>query len=173
MANYPTGLNGWLYMTQTEYNGITHDANTKYTVRNGNSVTEYLGDVMIVSEEGDSWVTMAKYLIDQQAMQDVITAINDRVTALETWKTSTVTPFINDITGRVAALESADATVTGRISAIETWQVSANAILEALQATVSALQANAVTSADIRIIDKVSSIPASPSESTLYIVAGD
>lgn len=165
MANYPTGLNGWVYMSKTEYNSITHDENTKYTVRDGNSVTEYLGDVMIVSEEGDSWVTMAVFEEQMDVVQDVIDNINDRVVALENWKTNTVTPAINAINTKIAGIESWKEDVNASLTRLES-------AIESIQSSLSYLQSNAVLSDDIRTIDEVSTMPSEPVQSTLYIIAG-
>lgn len=191
MANYPTGLNGWVYMSKTEYNSIAHDENTKYTVRDGNSVTEYLGDVMIVSEEGDSWVTMAVFEEQMGVVHDVIDTINDRVVALENWKTNTVTPAINAINTKIAGIESWKEDVNSDISEIKQfiasfdisefnqWKSSVNASLtrlesaiESIQSSLSYLQSNSVLSTDIRTIDEVSTMPSEPVQSTLYIIAG-
>lgn len=191
MANYPTGLNGWVYMSKTEYNSITHDENTKYTVRDGNSVTEYLGDVMIVSEEGDSWVTMAVFEEQMDIVQDIIDNVNDRVVALENWKTNTVTPAINAINTKIAGIESWKEDVNSDISEMKQfiasfdisefnqWKSSVNASLtrlesaiESIQSSLSYLQSNAVLSTDIRTIDEVSAMPSEPVQSTLYIIAG-
>lgn len=44
---YYTGLTGLIKLTKLEYESITHDPKTKYIVKDGNSVKEYLGDIPI------------------------------------------------------------------------------------------------------------------------------
>lgn len=189
-AQYPTGLNGWLYMSRAQYNAITPDAYTKYTVKDGDEVHEYLGDVEITAEDGSTWVTMAYYEVDQQAVHDVIDSIYDDVEDLKswrtvtiapwkadinTWKTSTVDPFISDIGDRVTALESTiDAIDLSDLDGSDptSWKSTVNSAITALQSAVSALQSSAVTSSDIRVIDVVAEMPASPTATTLYIVEG-
>lgn len=179
MANYPTGLNGWLYMSQTEYNNTTHDSNTKYTVKNGDTVTEYLGDVMIVSEEGDSWVTMLLYETEKAIMTETITGIADRVTALETWK-SGINTDLSEIETSLTALESWKQTADSEISTCESyistlnsWKTQISSVISQLQSAVALLQATAVTSEDIRVIDVVDVMPENPVSTTLYIANGD
>jgi hypothetical protein len=48
-----------------------------------------------------------------------------------------------------------------------------NAELALIKTQLAALQANAVTSAEIRTISKVSTMPANPVASTLYVIAGN
>lgn len=158
-AQYPTGLNGWLYMSRAQYNAITPDAYTKYTVKDGDEVHEYLGDVEITAEDGSAWVTMAYYEVDQQAVHDVIDSIYDDVEDLKSWRTVTIAPWKEDITDRVEELEA--------------WKLTVSATITNLQNALATLQNNAVTSSDIRVIDVVDEIPASPAATTLYIVDGD
>ena len=50
MGIYATGLTGLVKLTKAQYNSMeAHDANTKYIVKDGNSVMEYLGDILIGS----------------------------------------------------------------------------------------------------------------------------
>lgn len=164
-AQYPTGLNGWLYMSRAQYNAITPDAYTKYTVKDGDEVHEYLGDVEITAEDGSTWVTMAYYEVDQQAVHDVIDSIYDDVEDLKSWRTVTIAPWKTDITSRVEALETWKLTVDTAISTI-------NSTLTSIQTALTALQNSAVTSSDIRVIDVVTEMPQNPTATTLYIEEG-
>lgn len=48
MLMYYTGLTGLLKLTKSQYDAMgTHEANTKYIVVDGSTVTEYLGDTPI------------------------------------------------------------------------------------------------------------------------------
>lgn len=42
-----TNLNGILLITKAEYEAITPDPDTKYIVKDGENVAEYLGDIKI------------------------------------------------------------------------------------------------------------------------------
>ena len=42
-----TNLNGIKLITKDEYDSITPDADTKYIVKDGENVAEYLGDIKI------------------------------------------------------------------------------------------------------------------------------
>lgn len=191
MANQYTGLNGMIKMSFDEYSNMqSHDSNTKYTVVNGNSVEEYLGDVRITNTSGGSWVTMATFTTYTETQAAVVGAIYDDVEALKTWKAETVTPwitsidtwkdetvdpFIDDIGDRVTELETAVAAID--LSALDasdptSWRSTVNSAISALQSAVQSLQSNAVTSTDIRTISVVATIPASPTATTLYIVEG-
>lgn len=191
MANQYTGLNGWIKMSLTEYSNMqSHDSNTKYTVVDGNSIEEYLGDVKITNKSGGSWVTMATFTAYTETQATVVGAIYDDVEALKAWKTSTVTPWISDMTTWKDETVDPFISSTGdRLDNIETalgnidlsdldstdptsWKSTVNAAISALQSAVSSLQSNAVTSSDIRIIDVVSEMPQSPVSTTLYIVEG-
>lgn len=191
MANYYTGLNGIVKMSYDEYNNMpSHDSTTKYIVQNGNNVEEYLGDVRITNESGGSWVTMATFEAYTETQATVVGAIYDDVEALKAWKTSTVTPWISDMTTWKDETVDPFISSTGdRLDNIETalgnidlsdldgtdptsWKSTVNAAISALQSAVSSLQSNAVTSSDIRIIDVVSEMPQSPVSTTLYIVEG-
>lgn len=121
MANqYPTGLAGWLYMTAAEYASGTHNSSTKYTVRDAeNNIREYLGDIEITSEEGSAWVTMTVYQTDMQVLQDVISSINDRVNDLETWKSQTVTPWMNAMQKRMDDVEKFEDTIVSEFAPIK------------------------------------------------------
>lgn len=153
---YPTGLNGWLFMSRAQYNAITPDAYTKYTVKDGDEVHEYLGDVEITAEDGTAWVTKAFYDVDQQAVRDVIEAIYDDVEELKTWRTETIAPWKADITDRVTALETYVAQLRLQVST--------------LISDVSALDSSVVKSADFRLIDEVDELPENPLPTTLYVV---
>lgn len=191
MANYYTGLNGIVKMSYDEYNNMpSHDSTTKYIVQNGNNVEEYLGDVRITNESGGSWVTMATFEAYTETQATVVGAIYDDVEALKAWKTSTVTPWISDMTTwKDETVDPFISSTGGRLNDIETalgnidlsdldgtdptsWKSTVNAAISALQSAVSSLQSNAVTSSDIRIIDVVSEMPQSPVSTTLYIVEG-
>lgn len=181
---YPTGLNGWLYMSRSQYNAITPDAYTKYTVKDGDEVHEYLGDVEITAEDGTAWVTKAFYDVDQQAVRDVIESIYDDVEELKTWRTVTIAPWKADITDRVTALETWKIIVDDfmenlDIESFNTWKANVDTALETISSSITAintalasLQNSAVTSSDIRVIDVVAEMPASPTATTLYIVEG-
>ena len=178
-------------MSLTEYSNMqSHDSNTKYTVVDGNSIEEYLGDVKITNKSGGSWVTMATFTAYTETQATVVGAIYDDVEALKAWKTSTVTPWISDMTTWKDETVDPFISSTGdRLDNIETalgnidlsdldgtdptsWKSTVNAAISALQSAVSSLQSNAVTSSDIRIIDVVSEMPQSPVSTTLYIVEG-
>ena len=177
-AQYPTGLNGWLYMSRAQYNAITPDAYTKYTVKDGDEVHEYLGDVEITAEDGTTWVTMAYYEVDQQAVHDVIDSIYDDVEDLKSWRTVTIAPWKTDITSRVEALESWYADVADdvadmaefmdefNIDELTTWKASVNASLQSINTAIASIQSS------LTIIDVVSSVPVSPVSTTLYVVDG-
>jgi hypothetical protein len=63
--------------------------------------------------------------------------------------------------------------VSTALQSINSWQQSVESVLSSMQTQIAALQTNAVTSSDIREIDKVSTMPANPAAATLYVIAGN
>lgn len=198
MANQYTGLNGMIKMSLAEYSNMqSHDSNTKYTVVNGNSIEEYLGDVRITNTSGGSWVTMATFNAYVETQATIVEAIYNDVESLKTWKTNTVTPWISTMTTWknetvdpfITSTEQSLSNIESALAGIDlsdldgtdptSWKSTVNSAIStlqsavsSLQSAVSSLQSNAVTSSDIRIIDVVSEMPQSPVATTMYIVEG-